>query len=608
MSLATVTPAAAFEPDGGDEAVLYLRVSTKEQAKRGGEAEGFSIPAQREACTRKADSLSAVVVEEFVDAGESARSADRPDLQRMLAYLAEHPVKYVIVHKIDRLARNRVDDVTINLAIQQAGATLVSCTENIDETPSGALLHGIMSSINEFYSRNLANEVIKGTQQKVKSGGTPTLAPIGYLNVRQIVEGREVRTIELDPERAPLIAWAFEVYATGEWSLNRLAHELEVRGLSQRPTAKRATRPLNAKKLAQVLHNPYYIGTVTWRGLQFDGKHPRLVSLELFAQVQAVLVAHRQSGERSYRRKHYLAGTIYCGRCASKLIYGVSTGRKGEAYAYWFCLGRHTYKNGCELPYLPAEQVEEQVALAWAGEKLSEEQAAIIRDNLLADLADYTTTTEEAAERLDRRAEAIERQRRKWAEKAFEGSVPGDIAHEKQTELTNQLATIHSQRSRLARTSAEHAAVIRDATALLPHCGQAYRRGDDSLRRDYNQAWFEQILVDSEQGQTKVTSVTRTQLFEALHQAEVRAETDNEAGQPGEAEQELDMGVFQQLLASEPDETGQDEKPGRFRARVVHRVGGSKVALLVELRGFEPLTPSMRTRCATGLRHSPGPD
>ena len=25
----------------------------------------------------------------------------------------------------------------------------------------------------------------------------------------------------------------------------------------------------------------------------------------------------------------------------------------------------------------------------------------------------------------------------------------------------------------------------------------------------------------------------------------------------------------------------------------------------VELRGFEPLTPSMRTRCATGLRYSP---
>lgn len=64
------------------------------------------------------------------------------------------------------------------------------------------LLHGIMSSIAEFYSRTLANEVIKGTQQKVQNGGTPTLAPLGYLNVRRVVDGREIRTVDLDPERA----------------------------------------------------------------------------------------------------------------------------------------------------------------------------------------------------------------------------------------------------------------------------------------------------------------------------------------------------------------------------------------------------------------------
>ena len=84
----------------------------------------------------------------------------------MLRYVDEHPVQYVIVHKVDRLARNRADDVAITLAIQKSGAALVSCSENIDETPSGLLLHGIMSSIAEFYSRNLANEVIKGLSRR----------------------------------------------------------------------------------------------------------------------------------------------------------------------------------------------------------------------------------------------------------------------------------------------------------------------------------------------------------------------------------------------------------------------------------------------------------
>ena len=82
----------------------------------------------------------------------------------MLRYLRENPVQYVIVHKVDRLARSRADDVVITMEIKKSGATLVSCSENIDETPSGLLLHGIMSSIAEFYSRNLATEVTKGTE------------------------------------------------------------------------------------------------------------------------------------------------------------------------------------------------------------------------------------------------------------------------------------------------------------------------------------------------------------------------------------------------------------------------------------------------------------
>ena len=101
-------------PSGGAVAVTYLRVSTKEQAEKGEHDEGYSIPAQREANRRKAEQIGATIVEEFVDAGESARKADRPELMRMIKYVAEHQVNYCIVHKVDRLARNRADDVAIH--------------------------------------------------------------------------------------------------------------------------------------------------------------------------------------------------------------------------------------------------------------------------------------------------------------------------------------------------------------------------------------------------------------------------------------------------------------------------------------------------------------
>src|SRR5947199_8037805 len=69
---------------GSGAALVYLRVSTKEQARTGGGAEGYSIPAQREACYTKARQLGVTVHEEYVDAGESARSADREQLQKLL--------------------------------------------------------------------------------------------------------------------------------------------------------------------------------------------------------------------------------------------------------------------------------------------------------------------------------------------------------------------------------------------------------------------------------------------------------------------------------------------------------------------------------------------
>jgi site-specific DNA recombinase len=80
---------------------------------------------------------------------------------------------YVIVHKIDRLARNREDDIAINLLLRKYGVKLVSCMENVDETPQGKLLYGLLAEIAQFYSGNLAQEVMKGLVRKAEEGGTP---------------------------------------------------------------------------------------------------------------------------------------------------------------------------------------------------------------------------------------------------------------------------------------------------------------------------------------------------------------------------------------------------------------------------------------------------
>lgn len=348
------------------QSVIYVRVSTPGQAKRDRDPEGYSIPAQREACTRKSESLQATVVAEFVDAGESARSADRTELQRMLNFLQQNKdINYVIVHKVDRLARNREDDVNINLAIRKAGAKLVSCTENIDETPSGRLVHGIMATIADFYSSNLAAEVAKGMTQKAKTGGTVTRAPLGYVNRHELTDGHDIRWVDIDETRADLVRLAFRLYATGDYSLVTLAKVLTKKGLLSRATKRRSEHTLTKTTLAQMLANPYYTGITTYQGVEYPGKHPALIDLGLFRQVQDVLRA-RLIGEKQRVHMHYLKGTIFCGRCGSRLCV---TYQK-QQYLYYFCLGR-SKNNGCTLPYLNADDIETQITRYYSLIKLS---------------------------------------------------------------------------------------------------------------------------------------------------------------------------------------------------------------------------------------------
>lgn len=133
-------------------ALIYLRVSTKERAEKGEATEGYSIPAQREACVRLCAERGLNVLDEFVDAGESARSSDRPSLKVMLSRVGEGDIGAIVVHKIDRQARNTEDHVAIRAALRRHGCQLVSVTENIEETASGKLVEGIHALMAEFYS------------------------------------------------------------------------------------------------------------------------------------------------------------------------------------------------------------------------------------------------------------------------------------------------------------------------------------------------------------------------------------------------------------------------------------------------------------------------
>ena len=551
---------------------MYLRVSTARQAHRDGEAEGYSLPAQRQDCARQADQLGAVIVEEFIDAGNSARSADRPQLQAMLERLKVRDIDYVIVHKVDRMARNRGDDVLIHVAIREAGAQLVSCTENIDESPSGMLVHGIMATIAEFYSNNLGQEARKGMDEKARRGGTPGYAPLGYLNRTQVVDGHEVKSVIVDPERGPHIAWAFAAYATGQYSLTDLVDELKARGMVTRPTATRAAVPLSSSQVHRILTSPYYKGLVVHKGVTYPGKHEPLVDETTWDRVQAIRLSRRIAGDRSWKTGHYLMGSLFCARCGQRLGYSRSTGKNGQRYGYFFCLGRNKKRTTCQLPYLPAERVEAAVTRQWFNEVFSEETITAVRGQVNAVMAVHETESERVVAAQTKRLQKLERTRTKLVDAYLNDAIPVDELKKRQDQLAAEIADAERQ---LAAATADVDTLqerLEIVLRLLHSCGLLYKHCEPPSRRLLNQAMYERLLIDAED----VTDTEHTPPFAVVRELSQTAP---------EATQDVSRAYADPNTTRRPGATcgHQKQKPEHVsHARV------SALELLAERVGFEP--------------------
>jgi site-specific DNA recombinase len=189
----------------------------------------------------------------------------------------------------------------------------------------------VAGDLAEYYSNNLATEIKKGLDQKHLTGGTPFKPPIGYLPHRELIGSQDVRSVVLDEERAPFVQRAFDLYATGNWTLHRLAVYLEAEGFRSRPTPKQGARPLRANSIHKLLRNPYYMGVVVYKGRRVpNGRHPHLVDPDTFDHVQAILAALAIAGDRPYKHQHYLRGTLYCAECGGRLLLRASPRKRRD--------------------------------------------------------------------------------------------------------------------------------------------------------------------------------------------------------------------------------------------------------------------------------------
>jgi DNA invertase Pin-like site-specific DNA recombinase len=323
--------------------LIYARVSTDKQAQK-----DLSIPAQIEAMREYAKRNGWKIAGHFVDEGESARTANRPELKKLIEQCKENKnVDAVIVHKIDRLARNLIDYATIKAILKQKGIRLISVSEPFDDNPVGHLLENIIASISEWYSANLGEEIKKSHSEKLRQGEWPTKPPLGYKSLK----GENDRAKHVpDEASSSIVQQAFELFSTGNYSLKTLAEELAIRGLKTR------YGKINSREsIKTILTRKFYIGVLEWKGREFKGNHEPIISKELFYRVQDVLKKRSVDTGEKGRLEFLLRGVAYCQVCGRRL-----TGEIHPRGTYYRCLPNY-HGEKCDQPYTPVKVLDGQL-------------------------------------------------------------------------------------------------------------------------------------------------------------------------------------------------------------------------------------------------------
>ncbi len=351
------------------QAVIYARVSSKEQEK-----EGFSIPAQLKLLKEYASANDFTITQEYVDV-ETAKQTGRAAFGEMIAYLRTHPaVRVMLVEKTDRLYRNLKDWVTIDELEVEIHFPKEGVVLSRDSRSSEKFMHGIKVLMAKNYIDNLSEEARKGMQEKAEQGIWPTKTPLGYRNVNG-PDGKKI--IAADPVVAPFVAKLFQTYATGRLSLKEAAKEARAWGLCY----PRSGAPVPVSTVHTILRNRLYSGDFDWNGRRFTGRHEAIVSREVWEEVQDVLEGRH--ARKTRRSKHDLAfsGLITCGHCGCALVGEI----KKQRYVYYHCTG---FKGKCPEPYVREEVIEAQFAGALDRLAFDDEVLAWVRAALLASHAD----------------------------------------------------------------------------------------------------------------------------------------------------------------------------------------------------------------------------
>ena len=343
------------------KAVAYARFSSDMQR-------GESIDAQLRAIRKYAKENNIIVIDKYIDIAKSGKNDDRPQFQKMIRDSQNGSHDLIIVHKLDRFARNRYDSVRYRHELDKNNVKLLSVLENYDsDTPEGVLIESLYEGMNEYYIRNLSREIMKGLKENAYqakfTGGIPPLGFDVENDLKYIINENE----------AQIIRKIFDMAANGS-GYGEIMSCLNDLGFK----TKRG-KTFGKNSLHSILRNPKYCGIYEFNVapkrdvsgsrnnhgrkseneiIRVDDAIPAIISKEQFDKVQNILNSRQhRPGAHSAKEVYLLSGKIFCGKCGAAYTGHRKFNSQKKKYVVYSC-GKNQRKKECSAKYIRREYIE----------------------------------------------------------------------------------------------------------------------------------------------------------------------------------------------------------------------------------------------------------
>lgn len=453
------------------DAVIYIRVSTEEQASG-----GTSLATQEASCRDWCQRNHANVVHVYRDAGETAKTANRPQFIAMVDWCRKHRPDYVVVWKFDRWARNSTDHAIYAAHLAKGGTRLVSATEGCEDNPAGRLLETILSGVAQFDNEVRAERVRHSMKAVAMSGGWCSVAPFGYKLSRS---GRIPILVE-HPDKAPAVVEMFKGIASGRRNVVQTIAYARDHGLQ-------------GSQVRQLLRSPVYAGFLKsplTDNKEIPAAFMGIISRDLFDDVQAVLGTPQLNNRMQQRDEFVLNRIARCATCGKLLVSSWSTGHGGR-YAYARCrtAGHLSMRLEKLQSGFMAMLIRDAQAFSPMLDRLHKHIGAVVSDRKDAS----TKVANGAHARIMR----INDQMSKLASAWSEGLIPDNIFREKQQALMRQQKENEFQLYRKNNFYDDVDAACMKAMSLIRDPAGLWARMDGESRRRFVAILFQRgIIVD----------------------------------------------------------------------------------------------------------------